>query len=270
MPAERFRIDYALSLVNAFAPGGHEKGFARIERRDVVEGLKQRVVDPSKQDQSAASLCGPAAFLYCVLEEHPEIYTQYVIDLYKTGEGRLGKLHVKPSAGCRAYLPPPDKIHPVDWIAMASLRDSENTLLDYSSANDTAAGITMPHSLAAWFHKLGWAGVRNNTNIVFLKGRDEVNQCVRNFTAEHRICLFINMQMLDPLKFAHRSWTPNHWVVLTKQMNVQKDTISFGVYSWGQLLNIPQTGAYPLGGFYHNFYGYVSAIPTYGYGAKEQ
>jgi hypothetical protein len=265
MPAEQFRVDYALSLVDAFAPGGHEKGFARIERRDVVDGLKARIVDPSKQDQSAASLCGPAAFLYCVLEEHPEVYTQYVIDLYKTGEGRLGKLRVKPSAGCRAYQPPRDKIHPVDWIAMASLRDSENTLLDYSSADDTAAGITMPHSLAAWFNKLGWGGVRNNTNVFFVKGRDEVNQCARNFDADQRVCLFISMQMLDSFKFAHHSVTPDHWVVLVKRMIVQKDMISFGVYSWGSLLDIPRTGAYPLGGFYRNFYGYVSAIPTYGF-----
>jgi hypothetical protein len=28
-------------------------------------------------------------------------------------------------------------------------------VFDYSSADDTAAGITMPHSLAAWFTKLG-------------------------------------------------------------------------------------------------------------------
>jgi hypothetical protein len=268
MPAEKFRIDYALSLVDAFAPGGHEKGFARIERRDVVAGLRDRIVDPSKQDQSAASLCGPAAFLYCVLEEHPELYAQYVIDLYRMGEGRLGKLTVKPSSGCRAYQPPPNKIHPVDWIAMASLRDSENTLLDYSSANDTTAGITMPHSLAGWFNQLGWHGVRNNTNVFFVKGRDEVNECARGFNSDQRVCLFINMQMLDPLKFAHRSLTPDHWVVLTKRVNVQKDMISFGVYSWGRLLDIPRTGSYPLGGFYRNFYGYVSAIPTYGFGAK--
>ena len=265
MPAEQFRIAYALKLVDAFAPGGHEKGFARIARSDVVDGLKVRIADPSKQNQSAASLCGPAAFLYCVLEEHPEIYAQYVIDLYKTGEGRLGKLHVKPSSGCRAYQPPAAKIHPVDWIAMASLRDSENTLLDYSSADDTAAGITMPHSLAAWFEKLGWRGVRNNTNSFFVKGRDEVNACSRDFDSDRRVCLFINMQMLDPLKFAHRSVTPNHWVVLTKRMTVQRDMINFGVYTWGGKLDIPRTGAYPLGGFYRNFYGYVSSTPTYGF-----
>lgn len=187
-----------------------------------------------------------------------------MIDLYRTGEGRLGKLAVKPSAGCRAYQPPAAKIHPVDWIAMASLRDSENTVFDYSSADDTAAGITMPHSLAAWFSKLGWRGVRNNTNVFFVKGRDEVKECACDFDVQRWVCLFINMQMLYPNKFANRSVTLNHWVGLTKQMIVQRDTIKFGVYTWSGLPDIPRTGSYPLGGFYRNFYGYVSATPTYG------
>lgn len=263
MPAESFRVSYSLSLVDDFAKGQPGKGFARISRQDVVDGLRVRIADPSKVDQSAASLCGPAAFFYCLLEEMPHLYTQYVIDLYMTGEAKLGGLHIKPSSGCRAYQPPLDKIHPVDWIALASLRDSENTLFDYSSADDTAAGITMPKGLAGWFQKLGWKA-RNTTNVFFTKGRSEVNECIRNFPNGH-ICLFINMQMLNALKFAHHSVTPNHWVVLTKPMVVQQDMIKFGVYTWGRLLDIPQTGSYVLDGFYRNFYGYVYTIPNYGF-----
>jgi hypothetical protein len=265
MPAEQYRIDYALSLVTAFAPGGHGRGFARINRADVVDGLRVRIQQPFKVDQSAASLCGPAAFFYCLLEEHPELYAQYVIDLYNAGEAYINGLHVKPSAGCRGYAPPPAKIHPVDWIALASLRDSENTLLDYSSADDTAAGITMPHSLANWFNKIGWRGVRNNTNVFFTKGRDEINECARDFNAGRRVCLFINMQMLDAFKFAHHSVTPDHWVVLTKRPTIQNDLLSFGVYTWGDLRDIPRTGGYPLDGFYRNLYGYVSSTPSYGF-----
>ncbi len=263
MPAEQFRIDYALSLVNAFAARGRGLGFARIDRADVVNGLRERIPNPKKLSQSQASLCGPAAFFYCLLEEHPELYAQYVIDLYNTGEARIRSLHVKPSAGCRGYLPPPSKIHPVDWIALASLRDSENSRFDYSSADDTAAGITMPHSMADWFKKIGWGGVRNNTNVFFLKGRRELDECARDLDGNRWVCLFINMQLLDPLKFAHRSVIPDHWVVLVKRPAIQNDTIKFSVYSWGDLHDIPRTGSYPLSGFYRNFYGYVSSTPTY-------
>jgi len=268
MPAEQFRIDYAMSLVNKFAPGGHGKGFARIDRADVVEGMRARIADPTRVDQKAASLCGPAAFFFCVLEEHPELYAQYVIDLYLTGEARIGALHVKPSSGCRAYNSPRDLIHPVDWIALASLRDSENTLLDYSSANDTAAGITMPHSLADWFRKIGWKGVSNTTNVFFTKGRSDIDVCIRDFNADRRICLFINMQMLDSHKRGDRSFSPDHWVAMSEADRVKKPIIrngkiELGVYSWGDLHDIPEHGDFLLDKFYHNFYGYVSATPTY-------
>jgi len=263
MPAEQFRIDYALSLVDAFARGGHATGFARIKRADVVAGLRERIPTPKKVDQFKASLCGPAAFFYCLLEEHPELYAQYVIDLYTSGEARIKSLHVKPSSGCRAYAPPPTKIHPVDWIALASLRDSENSLFDYSSADDTAAGITMPHTLADWFRKAGFAGVRNNTNSYFLKGRREIEECARDFDANRRVCLFINMQMLEMFTQSEHSWTANHWVVLTKRPRMANGAIQFAVYSWGDFHDIPKTGAYPIDGFHKNFYGYVSATPTY-------
>ena len=265
MPAEDFRINYALSLVDAFAPGGHEKGFARIARQDVVDGLRGRIKDPWKQNQSGwkSLRAGRAALLRP--RGAPRALRAICDRPLQDGRRRLGKLHVKPSAGCRAYAPPASKIHPVDWIALASLRDSENSLLDYSSADDTGAGITMPHSLASWFNQIGWRGVRNRTNVFFVKGHDEVDDCVRDFNSGRRVCLFINKQMLDPLKFAHHSVIPDHWVVLTKSIAVQNGAIKFEVYSWGRLMDIPTTGSYPLGGFYRNFYGFVSSTPTYGF-----
>jgi hypothetical protein len=255
------RVAQANSLVKAFTPGGQEQGFPNIGRQDVVNGLNVRISQPWLQSQGTASLCGPAAFLYCVLFERPELYTQYVIDLYVNGEAWLGQLHVKPSDACRGYKAPPNTIDPVDWIALASLRDSDNSILHYSSAEDATAGITMPHSVEKWFNKLGWSSVRNDTNVLFLKGRDEVDDCIRNFDHFGRVCLFVNMKMFDPAKLTHQSLTPNHWVVLAKPMTVVNDTISFGVYSWGQIFDVPQNGAFPLRSFYRNFYGYVSTTP---------
>ena len=107
--------------------------------------------------------------------------------------------------------------------------------------------------------------MRNKTNVFFVKGRDDVDDCGREFTSGRRVCLFINMQMLDATKFADHSVTPNHWVVLTKPMTVHNGSVKFGVYTWGSLRDIPFTGSYPIGGFYRNFYGFVSSTPTYGF-----
>jgi hypothetical protein len=54
-------------------------------------------------------------------------------------QGSISSLEVKPSVGCRAYQPPRDKIPAVDWVALASLRDSVNTIGDVTSVCDTQA-----------------------------------------------------------------------------------------------------------------------------------
>jgi len=183
MPAEEFRQAYALSLIDKFPPLPKGRPFPRIHLEDVIAGLRERVTDPTKQNQGAASLCGPAAFFYCVLNYKPELYVQYVIDLFTTGKAHIGSLKVEPSLPCRVYQPPADKIAPVDWIALASLRDSENTIMDYASADDTVAGITRPGTLASWFRDIGYQNVRDDTNYYFCKGAKEIQAFDRDMRA---------------------------------------------------------------------------------------
>ena len=99
MFAGEMRKSYALSLVQNFPELPKGRPFPRIAEADIVTGLHDRVVDPTKLNQGLAGLCGPAAFFYCVLNYKPELYVQYVIDLLTTGKARLGALEVKPGTG---------------------------------------------------------------------------------------------------------------------------------------------------------------------------
>lgn len=264
MPAEQFRIDYALKLINDFAQTKrHNMGFPEIRQADVVSGLIERVKDPSKQDQASANLCGPAAFLYCLLNEHPDYYVRYVVDLFLTGKARIGALKVEPSLDCRYYKPPAGRIAPVDWIALASLRDSENTTLTFSSIDDTVAGITMPHSLAKWLREAGFSGVKNDTNLVHNKGRKEVEECAQEIALFRWVFLFINDNLLYVTTQTKRSTFPNHWIVLDSAPQIAGDDVSVSVYSWGKVNPIPPYGRLTVKDFAKNFYGFVSAKPTY-------
>ncbi|MBV8793178.1 MAG: hypothetical protein JO237_14145 [Pseudolabrys sp.] len=263
MPAEQSRIDHALTLIRDFARATHRNmGFPHIGEARLVAGMIERVNDPTKQNQAAASLCGPAAFLYCLLNAHPEQYVQYVVDLYLTGKARIGSLKVEPSVDCRYYAPPADRIAPVDWIALASLCDSENTTLTYSSVDDTAAGITMPHSLAHWLGAAGFSGVKNDTNLVHRKGRKDVEAAKQEADLFRRVCLFINANLLDAAKQTKKSMFPDHWAVIEKNPQIVNDAVSLSVYSWGSIVSIPNTGALSIDDFTKNFYGVVSAKPT--------
>ncbi|WP_448956159.1 hypothetical protein [Labrys neptuniae] len=250
----------AQSRIDDLASGSGSTAFPNIARSDVVDGLRARIADPTSLNQNAASLCGTAALLFCLLNDNPELYVQYVIDLYTTGSANLGTLTVSPGADCRRYNPPKNKIAAVDWIAMASLRDSENSAFDYQSADDETAGITMPHSLAKWFGALGYTDVRNVTNVLLTKGRSDIDSC--DFLRRHGrwVCLFINAQMLETTTQASGSITPNHWVVLQSNAGIVDNALSISVYTWGSIRRVPLALAIPVNDFCKNFYGYVSAL----------
>ncbi len=161
MFAGEMRKTYALSLVQNFPELPKGRPFPRIAEADIVTGLHDRVVDPTRLNQGLAGLCGPAAFFYCVLNYKRELYVQYVIDLFTIGKARIGSLEVKPGAACRVYQPPPAKIAAVDWVAMASLRDSDNLIMDMSSVDDDVSCGSMPGDVANWFRRIGYREVRN-------------------------------------------------------------------------------------------------------------
>ena len=147
MFAGEMRKTYALSLIQKFPDLPKGRPFPRISEADIITGLHDRIVNPVKLSQGFSGLCVTAAFFYCVLNYKPELYAQYVIDLFTTGKARLGAMAVEPSAGCRIDQPPPDKIAAVDWVALASLRDFDNLVLDLSSVDEFLAQAPSP---AGW------------------------------------------------------------------------------------------------------------------------
>jgi hypothetical protein len=263
MFAGEMRKSYALSLIQNFPSLPKGRPFPRIDESDIVTGLHDRVVDPTRQNQGYAGLCGPAAFFYCVLNYKPELYVQYVIDLMTTGKARVGSREVKPGAACRVYQPPPDKIAAVDWVALASLRDSDNLVMDLSSVDDELSPGTRSGEVAKWFRDIGYRDVRDDTNYYFCKGRKEIEAIDRDIRFNRDVCLFINDNMLDDTTARLKSTFVNHWVVLDDAPEIRGDRISLSVYTWGSVQRVPGVGTLSLEEFSRNFYGYVSGMPTF-------
>jgi hypothetical protein len=57
----------------------------------IIDGIRIRVSEPWEIDQGGASLCGPAAFMYCLAKDAPELYAQYVCELYTTGKASINE-----------------------------------------------------------------------------------------------------------------------------------------------------------------------------------
>ena len=251
----------ALTRIADFAAGSGTSAFPAFTRATIVAGLRERVADPTKIDTTSVNLCGPAALFYCLAKDNPDLYVQYVVDLFTKGEANIGKLKVKPGRDCRNARPDTSQIAPVDWIALASLRDSENAILDYESIDDTVAGATMPSGLAAWFTACGYSQVRNDTNVFICKGRGAIDTAHQLRLQGRRVCLFICDNMLYRDHDTDLSLHPDHWVVLESPASVVNGTISIRVFSWGRICMVPPTGTLDVDHFCRNFYGFVAALP---------
>lgn len=250
-----------MQLVQEFRKGSDPGAFTKISRSDVADGLEKIVKGTAAISQRGASLCGPAAFLYCVSKDKPADYVNYVTGLYETGEAKLGTLAVKPGSSLKGYKPPKGKIRPADWIALASLRDSENAVFNYDEITDEFAGISLPSALEGWFKSAGYSQVKQDTGVWFHEGQETLTNATGAFNQGKRVCLFISAgKLMDEKKVKKNSSFPDHWVVLTKAPNVTKTTIGLSVFTWGsEKYAIPQTGTLKLDHFLEHFYGYVAA-----------
>lgn len=257
----------AEALVREFAarPGGGV--FSRILRARVAEGLLERIYNPAAINQSVSSLCGPAALLFDFATREPEEYVTYVISLYETGSGRIREIVVSPGSDVREY-DPGTNVEASDWIALASLRDSENYFFDYQDADDEFAGITMPAELEDWFRKVGYAEVVNDTNVIGDEDEANVRRADSYFQKGYRVCFFIGANMLEKSTETTGSSLPDHWVVQTGSVSIVPAVVETGVamaisvhiYTWGEgRRRVPRTGILLLENFLDNYYGFVAA-----------
>ena len=247
-------------VFDAFAARGGGGVFTHILRADVARGLHDRIDTPSLINQGSSSLCGPSALTLNVATHNPVAYVKFVIALYEGGVAELQKLHIKAGADLRAY-DPAGKVAPADWIPIASIRDSENYFFDYQATENEFAGITLPAEMEAWFKKIGYSRVINETNLLTDQSEKNIRDADRLFKDDYWVCLLINDKLLDPEKQDSGSMVPTHWVVLTSDVKISGGLISFEVFTWGDGHYQVPHGKAPLTleHFFDVYYGYVAA-----------
>ena len=238
-----------------------------LDRDEIGVGLLMRLAYPGLLRQGEASLCGPAAFLFGLLLDRPGFYAGFAIHLYERGTAVLGGLPVTPHDSVRQYAPPRSKdIHSVDWMTMASLRDSENWFFSYDTADKEFAGATTPFELVWWFTKAGYSDVKEDANLTrHQRDTDNIDDASRLFAAGYRVCLLIDSQMLETAHQAESGsalLADRHWIVLRSKIDHSGGNIKMTVFTWGEgNRQVPQTGTLPLSDFLENYYGYVAGKP---------
>lgn len=257
-------------------------GFPNLLSLNIAKELVDRVNDPESINQTDSSLCGAASVIFCWLRKRPDLYVQYVINVCETGVGKMGDLSVRPGTDNRNYKNQryDEKlkakvitIPAVDWIALAALTDSENPILDYDSASDRIAGITMPSTIAKWFKNIGYYVTGNETNLVRHKGFAALREAAAQLASRKSVCILINANIIEIPGASGQESFPNHWVVMMSEPMIDGQSIftfpdaagldnkkiDFNIFTWGRIQSINLDRTNTVKDFLNHFYGFVAA-----------
>lgn len=276
--------DDALALVDKFEMKGTSavettRGCAvtangvwpHINRAALIAGLRARIKDPDKIDQANTSLCGPADFVRDVAEDKPKVYAQAVIDLYERGTAQIGTFTITSSNDLRGHALvkiPTGMIDASDWVILASIRATDNWYFDYGAEDQEVRAITMPADKVKWFKAAGYTDVVDETNLLITKDLVSASLANSYFRKGYHVTLFINSDMLSPSTMNNVSTTPDHWVAMTKPMEIratvprafpdEETSVKLEVYSWGRRIGVPSSGRLTYYHFTANFYGFIA------------
>ncbi len=260
----------AIALVDDFSRGSGNGVWPGLNRATLAAELKTRLGAPNSVNQRKTPFCGPASFTRALIIDMPDAYAQAAIDLFNTGEATIGSLKIKPGDQVRKSAPQ-NNTNQADWIMLASIRDSGNTVLSAGGLlGGSAAGITVPGTLAGWFTSAGFSTVLNNASVTQTVPAARAAQVITANTyqsTKHHVVMFIDADVMDKDDQDDEiSMFPDHWVTLTTQITHggtlnYDDPISMSVFSWGTTYAIPADAtAKPLKKkhFLNKFYGYIA------------
>ena len=222
-----------------------------FDRSKFEDQISSRVNYSSFPDQGRTSLCGPASFFYCLQMDRPDVYKQAAIELWMQGKTKIGTLDITPGDGCKHpkgsfYFSGSERISGLDWITLASLRDSENSIMSYDDIDDEVAGITMWGKITEWFEKSGYVKIYTNVGL----GRCSIEDVARlSEYADNgfKVVCLISAGMLFDFG-SDDTFSKNHWVVwagalknangkaITKN-SPPDEIVNLKLFSWGAVKN---------------------------------
>lgn len=197
------------------------------------------------------------SIFYCLLMDRSDLYEQVVKELWESGKTKIGTLKIEPSYDCRhpsnffkkdyrGYKP---KVPSIDWITLASLRDTENSVFDYDSPDDQVSGITTAENLKTWFENSGAKILYSiNTSLIDqIRGPHLTLQdlCRLNsyISPETHVVVLITAKMITNQGILT---TKNHWIVWTDKLKLHNgleiteqtaitEKVQLELFSWGKV-----------------------------------
>lgn len=257
---------YAANLVCDFLRRSGHGRWPHLDRDEVGVGMLMRIAYPGSLNQHQTNLCGPAAMLFNLLRDRPAAYAQFAIDMYERGEAKMVNISIRPKDDLLNFFPASSTIAPVDWLTLASIRNSNDWFIHYDSTDGEFSGATTPMELAYWFTRAGYYDVKEDADFVFHgRATDNMDEASQLFSAGYRVCLLIDDQMIkakEQTQSGSMVLKDRHWIVLQSKIDRAGGNVKMTIFTWGDPnYQVPQGDPLSLDNFLENYYGYVAAKP---------
>jgi hypothetical protein len=264
--------DEAIKLVTAWQRQAGPSLWHWMDRKELAQGLIDRIKNPNLINQSQYGLCVTAAFVRSLVADDPVGYAQLAIDLYETGKGFLRKwvCPLTASPSLRAFYYGKKIIHPADWIILVTLRDNLNPArnpvpMHYDpKLYPAGAGV---EDILQWFHAAGYLEIE--TKSLYAPTVSTLNHLNHLLTTNYRVMLDFNADLLDPTKqtvFQPPNAILNRhaadllsWIICYGDPNHPSTRISFKLFTWGRAVDVGEGGVLTIAHFFNKLYGYLAA-----------
>ena len=235
-PTNSDPIDRLQSFEASIAPGAWQF----LDKATIIGEMRDRLTNPFTVNQGGQPFCGPAAVLFELVRKQPDRYVEICQSLFTIG-GFQSKNH---------WIPASDKLRQassgnlrmgqVDWMVLATLRESENRLFPVQpNAPDlirNLAGMTQSWELIGWVQEfLGYTHTAYNHAYL-------TNDLSALHKAEDAIAAGgVAFALVTAEGLINHEWVvpfPNHWISILGNIQANEDRTQFDIYTWSKQVRI--------------------------------
>lgn len=225
-----------------------------LDKRQILNDLRERIADPYQIQQGEQPFCGPAAVVFELIRKQPHRYIDICQSLYEHGSfAGFTKKIVAAGRLCRSYGNL--RMAQADWMLLATLRDCANMLVPVHPKAPKIirefGGMTKPWEVSGWVRELlGYSVAKSYPTPLWNEFRalQEANSIINAGGVAFGL---INSQgLLGNNSFIasrfHRIY-PNHWVTILGNISIDSITqstkkkrarVKFDIYSWGRKIQV--------------------------------
>lgn len=223
--------------------------FRYFDRKTIEKEIEVRTNRPYRIQQNSTSLCGMACIVHTLIKRNPEHYKNLALTLHQKGEASINGYKIKPedhffeiSKRDRDYPKIRKRSMPgIDWVLMASLRNTENRAYNGKKGEDWDA-INWP-----WLMKklskelLGAEEIIDNLKVLDDYFKDKTYNIEKMdvfYRSGYQIIMMVDYDILYEKKST--VGVPNHWISFlgNYSYNIKKKKFSFYVFSWGRRIKL--------------------------------